>query len=152
MVILGAIYYPSDIEEEVIKKDFSDFDFFVRFVPWLISNGAQVAIASYANYDENSLLSGQSLIQRYLDVAFPGRSLNFFPKGTIEAWNPEKKKLKSNVVGKVMHLNNLRARCFPNVPKRSIVLFDDSQENVSIVIHSYICIIYIYIILLNSDV
>jgi hypothetical protein len=85
-------------------------------------------VATFADDEEESLLSGKALVRKYFDVAFGAEdSLRFLPDAHIEAWNPENRDMDPKAVGKNLHLEALCKRL--GVKKKQVVLFDDSNKN-----------------------
>lgn len=125
----GAIFQPSGLDEHVLLQNFADIEFLRKFVPAAVRAGAKVCIATFADTEAESLLSGLALVRRYLDVAFNGKSANYIPDEHIEAWNPENRELDMKVVGKNMHLDNIVARVSASSKKSDVFLFDDSERN-----------------------
>ena len=74
----GAIFHLAGMEVDVLKKNFADLDFFKVIIP-IICRHASVAIATYADEEQESLCSGVALVRRYLDVAFDGKSQQYIP-------------------------------------------------------------------------
>lgn len=139
----GCILQTAMLADEEILKNFADIEFFRTVVPFLVSKGVLVAIATFADDEEESLLSGVPMIRKYLEVAFPGKSESYIPDKAIEAWNPENKDMSQKVVGKNIHLENIRKRIAPNMKKRNIVLFDDSEKNIELGAKAGYCVQYV---------
>jgi hypothetical protein len=51
----------------------------------------------------------------------------------IESWSPDNKGMKSKLVGKNNHLDNLRTRIDPTIPKELVTLIDDNMRNCELV-------------------
>eukprot|EP00730_Choanoeca_flexa_P003790 TRINITY_DN11501_c0_g2_i1.p1 TRINITY_DN11501_c0_g2~~TRINITY_DN11501_c0_g2_i1.p1 ORF type:complete len:207 (+),score=38.56 TRINITY_DN11501_c0_g2_i1:659-1279(+) len=122
----GAIFQTALLEDKNILINFAHLDFFKRVVPVITSN-AKLCIATFADDEEESLLSGKELVRKYLDLAFDGDSKQYIPDNQIIAWNPENRDLQPKVVGKNMHLQELADVL--KLKKKEFVLFDDSERN-----------------------
>eukprot|EP00050_Salpingoeca_kvevrii_P010492 m.8691 g.8691 ORF g.8691 m.8691 type:complete len:209 (+) comp2889_c0_seq1:370-996(+) len=125
----GAIFQTAALADEELLKNLADVEFFRKIVP-IICKNAKLCIATFADHEEESLLSGVALVRKYLDIALAGDSSRFIPDVQIEAWNPENRDMDMKVVGKDLHLDALRKRIDPKLKKSQIVLFDDSDRNI----------------------
>ena len=81
----------------MLRENFADLEFFRTFIPW-VSKHAMICIATFADEEEEALLSGKKLVRRYLEVALGSDSEKYIP-GTL--WKNEKEKKKKKGVGVV---------------------------------------------------
>eukprot|EP00049_Salpingoeca_infusionum_P023623 m.13136 g.13136 ORF g.13136 m.13136 type:complete len:269 (+) comp5903_c0_seq1:242-1048(+) len=122
----GAIFQPSQMSDEKIMENFADLEFLRQIVP-VIHGNAKLCIATFADSDDDALISGKELVRKYLELAFPGKSQEYFPDELIEAWNPANQDMNERKTGKNLHLENLRKVL--GCKKHEMVLFDDSDRN-----------------------
>jgi hypothetical protein len=118
-----------------------------------VQKHAKVAIATFADDEEEALISGKALVRKYLDIAFgeqkskeliPGsismrvfmpciHFLNSIPRTLldvlIEAWNPDNKDMRSRLVGKNYHLEALMKQLPADTNRKTVLLVDDSERN-----------------------
>ncbi|EDQ92630.1 uncharacterized protein MONBRDRAFT_5334 [Monosiga brevicollis MX1] len=101
----GAIFQTAMLDDKNIEINFADLDFFRRVAPVICENG-KLCIATFADDAEEALLSDEQII----------------------AWNPENRSMNPKVVGKNLHLEELRKVL--GLKKNQMVLFDDSNKNI----------------------
>jgi hypothetical protein len=138
----GSVSVGNQITDEYIIGNFADLEFFRWAVPHIKKIGIPMAIASFGQEDEHSLLSGLPLIRRYLGHAFGSeeKSKSYFPDDMIAMWHPESKGENDKKVGKFTHLQllkdtqNEKGSSQAIDPKKwnEVVLFDDDATNIQL--------------------
>eukprot|EP00042_Codosiga_hollandica_P012613 m.28429 g.28429 ORF g.28429 m.28429 type:complete len:133 (-) comp40163_c0_seq2:496-894(-) len=68
----GAIFQTAQMADDVLLENFADIEFFRRVIP-LFKQHATIAIATFADQEEDALLSGKDLVRKYLNLAFGER-------------------------------------------------------------------------------
>ena len=73
----GAIFQTAGMDENELRKNFADIEFFKKIVPVIASKG-MLTIATFADEEEDALVSGLAMVRKYLDVAL-GDSSKYIP-------------------------------------------------------------------------
>ncbi|EGD80145.1 hypothetical protein PTSG_10829 [Salpingoeca rosetta] len=99
----GVVFQPSQLEPENIERNFVDIAFFRRMVEGVrkANPSVKLCIATFADEEEEALCSGRALVRKYLEIAFPNKSTEYFPDEHIQAFNPENQDMDARKVGKV---------------------------------------------------
>eukprot|EP00056_Hartaetosiga_gracilis_P005194 m.82299 g.82299 ORF g.82299 m.82299 type:complete len:209 (+) comp12082_c0_seq2:127-753(+) len=122
----GAIFQLAMLDDKRILNNFADLEFLQAVVP-IIAENATFCIATFADKEEESLLSGADLVRKYFDLAFDGDSQKYLKDKHIAAWNPENIDKDPRKVGKLEHLEKLRKTL--RLKKSEMLLVDDSAKN-----------------------
>eukprot|EP00056_Hartaetosiga_gracilis_P005196 m.82319 g.82319 ORF g.82319 m.82319 type:complete len:134 (+) comp12082_c0_seq4:127-528(+) len=72
----GAIFQLAMLDDKRILNNFADLEFLQAVVP-IIAENATFCIATFADKEEESLLSGADLVRKYFDLAFDGDSQKY---------------------------------------------------------------------------
>jgi len=129
----GAVMLPAYANDDFIKANFADLEFFKFVVPFIRAQNCLVGIASFGQEEPEAVLSGIPLIRKYLKFALGDKSEELIPDELIALWHPDSKGKEEKKVGKQDHLEYLlNAKSAAGVKMNQIALFDDDENNCKI--------------------